>query len=130
MSAEGVVQAALVAVLEAGLAGSVNGVFAGRPARVSPPYAIVGEVIGADWGTKSARGRELRVAVTLRDAHETAARAIDLGAAAGDAIEVLPRDLDGWRVGSVAFVRSRVLRESGGSWAVMIEHRVRVMEVL
>jgi hypothetical protein len=39
----------------------------------------------------------------------------------------MARDLDGWRVASVTFVRAIVVRDPAGPWAGLIEHRVRVM---
>lgn len=107
---------------------SANGVFIGRPVRASAPYAVIGEMAVADWSTKSERGRELRVAVTIRDEGESPARLHALMGEAEAAIEAMPRDLAGWRVASLVFLRSRVLREAAGPWAGLIEYRVRIME--
>lgn len=131
MSAESVLAAALLAVLrgDAVLAATVNGVFetggveTGGVAAL--PFAELGELIAVDWGTKSAAGRELRVGVMLRDAGEAGVRV--LAEAAGAAIERLPRDLSGWRVASVVFVRSRVARAAAGKWSALVEYRVRMM---
>lgn len=130
MSAEIVLQAALLAALRgsAVLAAGANGVFAGAPVKASVPYVALGEVLAVDWGTKTAAGRECRVAVTVRDAGETAMRAQQLADAAGVAIEKSARDLPGWRVASVVFLRSRVVRERDG-WAVAVEYRVRMLAV-
>ena len=132
MSAEAVLQAALLAALrgDAVLAAGLNGVAGAPGVKSSVPYAELGELLAIDWGTKTAAGRELRLGVTVRDAGETGARAQALAGAAGKAIELLPRDLASWRVASVAFVRSRVVRGRGGEWAASVEYRVRMMEVL
>lgn len=131
MSAEIVVQAAVLAALRgsAVLAAGANGVFAGAPVKASVPYVELGELLAVDWGTKTAAGRELRVLATVRDAGESAVRAQGLAGAVGVAIEGLARDLGGWRVAGVVFLRSRVLRERGGGWAVAVEYRVRMMAV-
>ena len=110
----------------AALAG-LNGVFDGPAVRATPPFAEVREVLSVDWGTKDARGRELRVAVALRDAGEEPGRVSALAEAAGQAVEGLARDLDGWRVASVAFLRSRVAGEAPGRWLAVVEYRVRVL---
>ncbi|SDA35219.1 DUF3168 domain-containing protein [Sphingomonas sp. NFR15] len=125
MSAETVAQAALLAALK-DIAG-LNGVFEGPPVKATPPYAEIGETLSGDWSVKDRDGRELRLAVTIRDAAETPARVQALAAAAGAAIAALPRDLGAWRVASVAFVRSRLLRPAPGRWGVVIEYRVRVL---
>ena len=125
MSAESVVQAALLAGLR-GVAG-LNGVFEGPPVKATPPYAEIGELLSGDWSVKDRDGRELRLAVTVRDAGETAARVQALGDAVGAAIAGLPRDLDGWRVASLVFVRSRLLRPAPGRWSAVIEYRVRML---
>ena len=125
MSAEGAVQAALLAGLR-GVPG-LNGVYEGPPVKATPPYAEIGETLSGDWGVKDRDGRELRLAVTVRDAGETSARVQALGDAVGAAIAGMPRDLDGWRVASLVFVRSRLLRPAPGRWGVVIEYRVRVL---
>ena len=130
-AAEGAVRAAFAAVLrdDATLAAVLNGVFDGPAVRATTPFAEVSDVLAGDWGTKDARGRELRVAVSIRDATETSARLMELVDAAERAIEALPRDVDGWRVASCAFLRSRTAGEGPGRWLAVIEYRVRVLEI-
>jgi hypothetical protein len=131
MSAEGAVHAALVAALRgaAEVGGVVNGVFEGPAVKASAPYAEVQVGQAIDWGTKDRVGRELRPAVALYDAGETPARLHELIGAVCAAIEAMPRDLDGWRVASLAFSRSRTLRTKPGEWAATVEYRVRVLAV-
>lgn len=124
------VRAAIVAALreDAALGATLNGVFDGPGVRASAPYAEVGDGLATDWGTKDARGRELRIAVTIRDLAETPARLGALVDAAERAIEGSARDLDGWRVASLAFVRARTAGEGPGKWVAVIEYRARVLE--
>lgn len=131
MSAESVVQDAALACLRgnAVLAAGLNGVFAGPAAKASTPFAELGELLSVDWGFKDRAGRELRLAVTVRDTAETPARVQTLADAVGAAIEALPRDLPGWRVASLVFVRTRVVRDGVGRWAAVVEYRVRLMQV-
>lgn len=129
MSAESVIQAALVAALrgDAALGAALNGVFEGPQGKATAPFAEIGELLSVDWSTKDAAGREVRLAVTVRDAAETPARLHALAGLAGAAIEALPRDLDGWRIASLSFVRTRVVRGGPGRWSAIIEYRVRMM---
>ena len=131
MSAESVLQAALLAALrgDAALAAGLNGVFEGPAVKASPPFAELGELLSVDWSTKTAAGRELRVAVTVRGAGDTGAAVAALAGMVGAAIEAVPRDLAGWRVASVALLRTRLLRGAPGVWAAVVEYRVRMMAV-
>lgn len=130
MSAEQVLGDALIAALRAaqGVGGAINGVFAGPAVQATPPFAEVQPMIAIDWSTKDWRGRELKPAVVIRDAAETAVRLHRVMEAAEAAIEGLPRALPGWRIASMTFVRSRALRERAGGWAALIEYRVRMRE--
>ena len=129
MSAEAAVHMALVAALRgaAEFGGLLNGVFEGPPVMASAPFAEVQPLVAIDWSTKDRAGRELRPAVAIRDAGESPARLHALIGAACAAIEAMPRELDGWRVASLAFARSRMLAEAPGQWAAVVEYRVRVL---
>ncbi|MCM8729702.1 DUF3168 domain-containing protein [Hephaestia sp. GCM10023244] len=130
MSAESVLHAALVTALRDAdaLRSALNGVFDGPPVQATPPFAEVQPMLAIDWGMKDRAGRELRPAVIVRDAAETPARLHALADAVVAAVATMPRDPDGWRVASSVFVRSRMLREAPGRWAMAIEFRVRMME--
>lgn len=131
MSFETALQAALLAALaaEPTIAAHANGVFVERPVRATPPWIELGELLAVDWSTKDARGRELRIAVTVRDLAESPTRLLDLLDAAGAAIEALPREVGGWRLGAAVFLRSRTLREPGGQWLGVTEWRLRAAEI-
>ena len=92
------------------------------------PRVEVGEPIGGDWSAKDWRGRELRTLVTLRLAVGQAGRLGAMRAAAEAAGEGIAGELGGWRVASAVLLRSRTIEERGGVMAVLIEHRVRVMQ--
>jgi hypothetical protein len=128
--AEAAVRAGVLAVLadDATLAEELTGVFDGPGVRASAPFAEVGEALSSDWGTKDVRGREVRVGVLIRDLAERPVRLGALVDAAQRAVEALPRDLDGWRVASVAFLRARTAAEGPGRWLAVLEWRVRVLE--
>ncbi|RDE04807.1 DUF3168 domain-containing protein [Sphingomonas aracearum] len=126
------VQVVLTAVREAlaadpAVGGRLNGVFDGPVKGAALPHAEMGEVLAGDWGTKDRPGRELRVAVAVRDAGDSAARVREVAGAIEARIGALPRMLDGWEVASVAPVRCRVAAEGAGRWRATIEMRVRVL---
>lgn len=117
------VQAAAVAVL-----GGIAPVYDGAPPRAPFPYIVVSDSSATDWSTKTTRGREVRLAVTVWDDGEIPARMRGLMTSVEDAIVGLARDLPGWRVASIVFVRALVSRDVAGPWAGLVEHRIRVLE--
>lgn len=127
MSAGEAVRQALVAALGARneLTGVDGLVRATAPSVL--PQVIVDDPQASDWGTKTARGRELRTAVTVRVAKGQAARLPAMVAAVETTGEALTGPLGGWRVASAILVRSRIV-VADGSRAALIEHRVRVLE--
>lgn len=130
MSVQALLQAAIMAALEAHapLAGAVTGVFDAPPVRGARPYALIGDALLADWGTKDMAGREGRFAVTLHDLGERPERVRALLGEVDTAIEAMPRTLgDGWRIASLAFVRGRIVREGEARWLGTSEWRVRML---
>ncbi len=124
-------QAALVAALRADpiIAQAVSGVFDGPPARPAFPHVVVDGGGSIDWSVKDARGREHRMAVSMWDDGMASTRLHGLMAQAEEAIEDMPRDLDGGhRIASLYFVRGRILRQARGPWAGLLEYRVRTLE--
>jgi len=105
----------------------VSGIYDGPPARAAFPYVALSDGSGSDWSTKTAPGREIRAALPVWDDGEEPARLYGLMHAVEQAVADMDRDLDGWRVASVAFVRSLVVRDPAGPWAGLVEHRIRVM---
>ncbi len=125
-----ILQAAAVAALEAHpvLSAALTGVYDGPPPRAAFPYIAIADGISTDWSTKTASGREIRLALTVWDDGEEASRLLDLMAHVEDAIAALPRDLPGWRIASLMFLRAMVVRDAAGPWAGLVEHRVRMLE--
>jgi Protein of unknown function (DUF3168) len=122
-------QTAAVSVLEAHpvLGAELAGIYDGPPPRAAFPYLSVADGIAADWSTKTAAGREIRLALTIWDDGEEASRLSSLMGHVEDAIAAMPRDLPGWRIASVVFLRSIVVRDVAGPWAGLVEHRVRML---
>jgi hypothetical protein len=124
-------QAAAVAALSAHpvLAAQLTGIYDGPPPRAAFPYVAVTDGVTSDWGTKTKQGREIRLAFTVWDDGESATRLTDLMGHVDDALLAIPRDLPGWRIASLVFLRSMVLRDPAGPWAGLVEHRVRLLAV-
>jgi hypothetical protein len=125
MSAGRQLQATAVAALRA--APGIGGVYDGPPLQAAFPYALVEAGPESDWGHKSGSGREVRLAVTVRDEGERPARLHALMAEAEAAMEGLSFP-DDWSVVTMRFVRSRVVRDPKGLWAGVIEYRARMLE--
>jgi hypothetical protein len=107
----------------------LGGVYPGPPLQAAHPHAVVECGPELDWGHKSGRGRELRLAVTLRDRGERPDRAqafadvVEAAVEAGLAVE-------GWRLVTLALVRRRTVAEGRGGkagWIVAIEYRARML---
>jgi hypothetical protein len=121
-------QAAAMAALD-GVEG-LTGVYAGPPVQAALPYALVQCGIESDWSHKSGRGREMRLAITVKAGGERPGEAQRLAEAAEAAIEG-GIEAQGWAVASLRFVR-RICVSEGGSgerrWAVLVEFRARMLE--
>jgi hypothetical protein len=122
-------QSAVVAALTAHpvLNDVLTGVYDGAPPRAAYPYLVIGDGIATDWSTKTATGREVQLMLTIWDDGETPARLQALMAATEHAVAALPRDIAGWRIASLVFLRARVVRDPAGPWAGLVDHRVRML---
>lgn len=103
-------------------------VYDGPPADAACPYIAISDGSTTDWSTKTERGREHRLSIAIWDDGRTPARLHQLLSDAEDAIEAMPRALDGQRIVSLAFLRARVVRDPDGPWAGRIDYRVRTLE--
>ena len=124
------VQAALIAALQdhAPIAGAVSGIYDGPPPRAAWPYMVIDDGATSDWSHKSGRGREHRIGIVIWDDGDSPARLHRLMAETEIAIEGIESDLDGHRLVSLVFLRSRVARDADGPWAGLIQYRARTLE--
>jgi hypothetical protein len=122
MSALAAVQTALVTLL-----GDVAPVYDGAPPRAAFPYIVISDSPVSDWSTKTEQGREIRVVLTIWDDGEVAENLRTLMIAVEAAMDTFPRNLPGWRVASLIFLRSLVSRDPGGPSAALIEYRARII---
>jgi hypothetical protein len=121
-------QAAVVRAL--GAVAGLGGVYPGPPLQAAFPYATVDAGLESDWSHKSGTGREVRLAVTLRDKGERPARLQQLMAATGGVLDLFGGESGGWRVVTMRFERSRLLpprASAGEAWAGVIEYRARML---
>jgi len=127
MSAESTLASAIVTLLGDALADEVNGVFAGPQVKAAEPWVELGPLVAIDWSTKDVAGREVRLVLSVHDRNDQALRTHAIAAAAGMAIEDMPRDLDGWRIASINFVRARVTGTRPAEWAASMEYQIRLL---
>lgn len=124
-------QEALLAAARSALEG-LDGVavYDGAPVRASVPYAVIEIGPETDWSHKSAAGREVRLAVVLRDKGETPARLRRVMGEAEGAIAGIG-GMTGWSFVTLNYLRGRIVREGGGTapqaWAGVFEFRVRML---
>jgi hypothetical protein len=123
------VQAAAVTALQAHpvLSVELTGIYDGPPPRAVFPYISVADGLVTDWSTKTAVGREIRLALNVWDDGQEATRLHGLMAHVEDAVAAMARNLPGWRVASNVFVRSLVVRDAAGPWGGLVEHRIRIL---
>lgn len=119
-------QAAAIQALEAL---ELGGVYPGPPLQAAFPHAVVECGAEVDWGHKSGRGRELRLAVTLRDAGERPDR-VQAFAEVAEAVIEAGLEIEGWYLVTLTLVRRRTVAEGRGGkagWAVAIDYRARML---
>jgi hypothetical protein len=125
--AGGALQTAALARLQA--VQGLSGVYPGPPLQAALPYATVEAGTESAWGHKSGDGREVRLAVGLRDQGERPERIRGLMAAVEAALGPLP-EVAGWTLVSLHFLRSSLVREGRGrdsAWTALIEYRGRLL---
>lgn len=104
----------------------LNGAYDETPLTASLPYATIEIGPEGDWGWKGGEGREIRLAVTIRDAGERPARLRTLMAAVEAVLLALGGSAEGWRIVNVVTVRVRTGQKRAGEWNGVIEVRVRM----
>lgn len=123
-AAEALQQAAIAAI---SAIDGIGRVYDAPPLQAAVPYALVETDLETDWSHKSGLGRDIRLAVTLFDTGE---RAVGLRGRLGKAETVLADiagQLGDWRVVSMQYLRTRIVRDRYGQWAGVIEFRTRAL---
>ncbi|HST37118.1 MAG TPA: DUF3168 domain-containing protein [Allosphingosinicella sp.] len=107
----------------------LTGIHEGRPVQAAAPYALIETGPELDWSHKSGVGREVRLAITLRDRGEHSTRLRALAAEADAAIEALTGETGGWRLVSLVYARGRLRAEANGEWSAVSEYRARMLRL-
>lgn len=97
------------------------------PVRAHSPWLGIVASASADWSVKTARGREVRIAVELHCRSDAPDVASALAAAVENRIEALPSAQTGFSIASIIFLRSRAEQRPGNIRAVLIEYRFRLL---
>lgn len=98
----------------------------GVPLQAGDGAAVVEAGPETDWGFKEGEGTEMRFAVLVSCGGEAPGRARLLGEKARRAVAAVEPELGGWRLVSLAMLRSRVLRAPGPKWTAVVEYRARM----
>ncbi len=106
---------------------ALTGIFDMRPWQAAHPYATVDAGAETDWSHKTGKGREVRLAIAIRDKSERPERLRRIVAAAEQAMASLPGEADGWRIVSLAFLRGRIVPDGRDGWIGTIDYRGRML---
>ena len=124
MSAGAELVAAAVAALRD--VAELAGVFEGAPLQAPLPHEIVDAGAESDGGHKSGVGREVRIAVTIRDEGERPVRPRRVMAGVEAALANAPA-LPGWQIVTMRFLSSRTARDRQSGWTGLVEFRARML---
>ncbi|WP_260926467.1 DUF3168 domain-containing protein [Novosphingobium sp. 9] len=109
------------------LAGELNALTEEAPGRTSLPWIAISASSSADWSCKTAKGREVRVALELQCRGDAPDAAADLVAALEERIESLPRQQDAFSIASTTFLRARAEQRGESRRAILLEYRFRLL---
>ncbi|MDB5724865.1 MAG: hypothetical protein JWQ16_1619 [Novosphingobium sp.] len=105
------------------LAAELNGIAEEAPSRTNLPWLALAASASADWSTKTARGREVRVALELHCRGDRADAAALLVETIERRVETLPAGQDDFTVATVQFLRSRAEQRPANTRAILLEYR-------
>ena len=122
-------RAALVAWLRADplLADMLNSIEEDGPVAASPPHLALVASATTDWSTKTARGREIRLALELAGRGDDPAQTAVLAQRVEQRIATLAPQQAGFRVVVTRFLRSRVERRRRNGRAVLLEFAFKLI---
>lgn len=134
MSGEMAVRGAVLSALrsDAALMSLVNLVSDGEPLKASPPWLQLGEAVASGWGARGVSGLALRLPIQLIVRGDDLARVTEVLARVDAVLAGIDGDLGGdagdWRITSLRFERSRILRGRTG-WRASVDYAVRAARV-
>lgn len=106
---------------------ALNAVVEEAPLRSELPWLAIAASASADWSTKDAAGREVRIALELHCRGDAPGTAAGLVRAIEDRIAALPPDQDGFAVVTSQFLRSRAEQRAANTRAILLEYRFRIL---
>lgn len=106
----------------------LTGAYDGAPLQAAFPYAEVEAGPQSDWSHKEGMGRALRLAIVIRDKGERPGRLRALIGEAEAALSGLEGVAGGWQLVSLHYLRGRMVQESKGVRAAIIEYRARMLK--
>jgi hypothetical protein len=109
------------------LAVQLNAVVEEAPSRTALPWLALAASASADWSTKTAAGREVRVALELHCRGDRPDDASALVAAIERRVESLPAAQRGFTVATIQFLRARAEQRPANTRAVLLEYRFRLI---
>ncbi len=110
------------------LSSALNDVAEEAPSRASLPWLGIAASASTDWSTKTARGREVRIAVELQTRGIVADETAALVAQIEERIESLPGTHPGLSLANTTFLRARAEQRPRNTRAVLLEYRFRILE--
>lgn len=126
-------QASLLRTLQ-GIGGL--GAFDGAPVQAAFPFALIEPGFESDWGHKSGEGREVRIAISVRDQGERPMRLQRLLRMAASRVNSA-LTVEGWQLVTFVTLGSRIVRDRDATakagagavqiWAGIIEFRARML---
>jgi hypothetical protein len=131
MSGELAVRGAMLSALrnDATLQTLVNQMSDGVPEKASAPWLMLGECTASGWGARGVEGLSLRQSLLLVLRGEDLARVTAIIGRVDAALAASEPELGDWRITSLRFERSRILR-SRTEWRVTADYAVRAARVL
>ncbi|MBX7481470.1 tail completion protein gp17 [Qipengyuania qiaonensis] len=109
------------------LADMVNTIAEEGPAAASPPNIAIAASASTDWSTKTATGREVRLALELIGRGDDPAETGFLATRIEQRIATLAPQQGGFRVVVTRFLRSRVERRRRNARAVLLEFAFKLL---
>jgi hypothetical protein len=111
------------------LSAELNAVVEEAPNRTALPWLALTTSASADWSTKTATGREVRVALELHCRGDRPELAAALVAAIERRVETLPPTQCGFTVATIQFLRARAEQRAANTRAMLLEYRFRLLRV-
>ncbi|RKF20581.1 DUF3168 domain-containing protein [Altericroceibacterium spongiae] len=105
----------------------LNAVTEEAPSRTSFPWLGIAASASTDWSTKTAKGREVRLAFELHCRGDDPAMAAALTRAIEERIESLPAGQPGFTIASTTFLRARAEQRPRNLRAILLEYRFRLL---